>query len=60
MAVALSDTTRGLAVVRETNADINARLSAVEERMKELSGEVRRLVIELERNRRRTPEGKDE
>ncbi len=60
MAVALSDTTRGLAVVRETNADMNARLSAVEERMKELSGEVRRLVIELERNRRRTPEGKDE
>jgi len=56
MAFGLSENERGLAIVREMNADINARLRSVEERIRELSTEVRRLVIELERNRRELEE----
>lgn len=52
IALGLNETERRIIDVREMNADINARLCSVEERIRELSSEVRRLVIELERNRR--------
>ncbi|RKY21512.1 MAG: hypothetical protein DRP90_02125 [Planctomycetota bacterium] len=49
MMIGLDRNARDLVRVRETTADMNARLRAVEERITELGAEVRRLVLRLER-----------